>query len=165
MKRQRLESEALRDSLLAAAGRLDLTSGGPAFRDLASPRRTVYLMTIRSDRGGYQPLFDAADPTGIAEKRIDSTVAPQALFLLNHPFVTEQAEVLAKRMSSEAPCDVPGRIRWLYELLYARAPAATELQLGEAALVRCEAAQITPDAAWVQYAHVLLCANEFVYID
>ena len=63
------------------------TRGGPAVRDFNAPRRTLYLMTIRSDRTGFGPLFDAADPTAPVDKRTVSTVAPQALFLLNHPFV------------------------------------------------------------------------------
>ena len=63
MNRRRLEAEALRDRVLAVSGRLDRTMGGPAVRDFASPRRTLYLMTIRSDRSGYGPLFDTADPT------------------------------------------------------------------------------------------------------
>ena len=47
-------------------------------------------MTIRSDRADYRSLFDAADPTGIVDKRIDSTVAPQALFLMNNPFALKK---------------------------------------------------------------------------
>ncbi len=87
MNRRRLEAEALRDSVLAVSGRLDRTAGGPAVRDFAAPRRTLYLTTIRSDRSGFGPLFDTADPTAPVEKRTISTVAPQALFLLNHPFM------------------------------------------------------------------------------
>ena len=84
--RHRLEAEAIRDSLLAVAGKLDSTRGGIATRDFNSPRRTLYLMTIRSDRTGFGPLFDAADSTAPVSVRTVSTVAPQALFLLNHPF-------------------------------------------------------------------------------
>src|SRR5205814_7141428 len=94
MNRQRLESEILRDSLLAAAGKLDLKMAGPSIRDLNTNRRTLYVMTIRSDRATYQSLFDAADSTSIVEKRINSTVSPQALFLMNHPFALAQAKAL-----------------------------------------------------------------------
>ena len=52
-------------------------------------------MTIRSDRSTFRELFDAADSTAIIDKRSESTVAPQALFLLNHPFAVEQAKALA----------------------------------------------------------------------
>ena len=77
MNRRRLESETLRDSMLTVAGDLDPTLGGPSIRDLSIHRRTLYVMTVRSDRATYQFLFDAADPNVIVEKRLDSTVAPQ----------------------------------------------------------------------------------------
>src|SRR5581483_12428477 len=93
--RRPLEAEALRDALLAVAGRLDRTMGGVADRDLLKPRRSVYQMTVRSDRSGFGPLFDAADPTAPVDRRTISTVAPQALFLLNHPLAKEQAKALA----------------------------------------------------------------------
>jgi hypothetical protein len=95
--RRRLEAEALRDAMLFTAGQLDLREGGPSVRDLMAPRRTFYITTIRADRATYQMLFDAADPTSIVEKRTESTVAPQALWLLNHPFALAQASALANR--------------------------------------------------------------------
>jgi hypothetical protein len=164
MNRRRLESEAIRDALLQAAGKLDFAAGGPAFRDLQLPRRTLYLMTIRSDRANYQSLFDAADPTSIAEKRIDSTVAPQALFLLNHPLALIQAESLAKRVEAQAPSGTAERVRWLYELLYSRQPTDEEVRLS-AAMLQSTGSQGERTLTWEQYAHALLCANEFVYID
>jgi hypothetical protein len=121
-------------------------------------------MTIRSDRANYQSLFDAADPTGIAEKRIDSTVAPQALFLLNHPLALTQAEALARRLEAQAPSGTAERVRWLYELLYSRPPTDEEVRLSVAMLQSTES-QGEPTLTWEQYAHALLCANEFVYID
>ena len=71
MNRRRLEAEAIRDSLLAVAGRLDLTVGGIGFRDLNTPRRTDYLQTVRSETnpGGFGLLFDRPDPSLIAERR------------------------------------------------------------------------------------------------
>ncbi|HKQ39456.1 MAG TPA: DUF1549 and DUF1553 domain-containing protein, partial [Verrucomicrobiae bacterium] len=150
MNRRRLESEAIRDSLLAVANRLDRTPGGPSVRALETPRRTLYVTTVRSERATFQCLFDAADATTIAEKRNVSTVAPQALFLMNNPFALEQADALAKRAPEK------DRIPWLYRLLYGRQASAREIQLGEAAV---EA------SSWADYCHVLLCANEFVYID
>src|SRR5207237_9787300 len=78
--RRRLEAEAIRDSLLVVAGKLDTTRGGVATRDFNNPRRTLYLMTIRSDRTGFGPLFDAADTTAPVDVRPVSTVAPPAPF-------------------------------------------------------------------------------------
>src|SRR5207249_5326706 len=63
MNRRRLEAEAIRDNLLATAGRLQPTLGGQATRDFTAPRRTLYLLTVRSNRSGFRPLFDMADST------------------------------------------------------------------------------------------------------
>ena len=156
--RRRLEAEALRDALLSASGKLDRTPGGLAFRDIATPRRTVYAMTIRSDRTGFGPLFDSADPTNSAEKRTISTVAPQALYLLNSPFAQEQAQALAARLKAHPGTDSE-RIRYTYTLLYSRPPSPKEFALGQSFLTK-----LGPDG-WDAYAQALLCANEFCYVD
>jgi hypothetical protein len=158
--RRRLTAEELRDALLAAAGRLDRAAGGPADRDFARPRRTVYQMTVRSDRSGYGPLFDAADPTAPVDRRTESTVAPQALFLLNHPFVHEQAKALAKRLPTEGAASISERIERAYRLAYLRPPTEAEARVGRELLGG------SPDeAAWAAYCQVLLCANEFLFLD
>jgi hypothetical protein len=150
MNRRRLESEAIRDSLLAVANRLDHSIGGPGARAFETPRRTLYIMSVRSERATFQCLFDAADATTIAEKRNESTVAPQALFLMNHPFALEQADALARRTPEK------DKIPWLYQVLFGRAPTDIEVRLGFEAAER---------SSWADYCHALLCANEFVYVD
>jgi hypothetical protein len=175
--RWRLESEAVRDNLLAVAGRLDPALGGPSTRDFAAPRRTLYVMTIRSDRSGFGPLFDAADPLLSVEARITSTVAPQSLFLMNNDFVVAQAGALADRVlaasvakaaADNPPADAPSRDRWciqrLYELVYGR--PVTDREVGVAReLLAGRRAVSDEHAAWSAYCQVLLCANEFIYID
>jgi hypothetical protein len=158
MNRQRLEAEPFRDAMLAVGAALHETMGGPAFRDMAMPRRTLYLMTIRSDRSNYRMLFDAADPTGIVDQRIDSTVAPQALFLMNDPFVADRAKTLAERVAKQGLADDKSKIDWLYHLLYARPATDRETLIG-LAMLRGSA------DAWPRYCQMLLCANEFVYVD
>jgi len=169
MNRRRLESEALRDSLLSVANRLDLTMGGPSIRDFSTNRRTLYITTIRSDRATYQFLFDAADPNAIVDRRLDSTVSPQALFLLNHPFVMAQTKVLAESVVKLEKAGEKRRIQWLYEKLYGRPPGSDEIKIGEAALSQARMEQKgKPDSeslAWEAYCQILLCANEFIYID
>jgi hypothetical protein len=160
MNRHRLEAEVLRDSLLSVAGKLDATQGGPAIRDLTGNRRTLYVTTIRSDRATYQALFDAPDPTTIAERRAVSTVAPQALFLLNHPFALAQTKELAARAMQLGPAELEGKIKWLYETLYSRLPTEQEMNIGRTAL-----GNVAEQPAWERYCQILLCANEFVYID
>ena len=154
--RRRLEAEAIRDALLSASGRLDPTMGGPSTRDFAGPRRTLYFMTIRSDRSSFGPLFDAADAAAVVDRRTSSTVAPQALFLLNNPFAVDQAAALGKRVSS-LPGDDRSRIAAAYEILYARPPTGAEVAVG---------LDLLGDARdWSSYCHMLLCANEMIYID
>jgi len=155
MNRRRLEAEAVRDNLIAVTGRLDARLNGPATRDFSSPRRTLYQMTIRSDRSTFRELFDAADSTAIVDKRVVSTVAPQALFLLNHPLVQTQATTLARRIQQEAPAEPAGKIDRLYELLYGRLPSTAERAIGLEAVAQ----------GWEAYCHLLLCANEFIYVD
>ncbi len=170
INRQRLESESLRDSLLDVAGKLDPAMGGPSIRDLTINRRTLYVTTVRSDRATYQFLFDAADPNAIVEKRLDSTVAPQALFLLNHPFVLEQTKALAQRALKMSAND-RARIEWLYQLLYNRHATRQEIKIGQRALAQAASAATksattkSPTDAWEEYCQVLLCANEFIYVD
>ena len=161
MDRRRLESEAVRDALLAVAGKLDGRAGGPSTRDFDDPRRTLYQMTIRSDRSSFGPLFDAADSTAMVDRRVVSTVAPQALFLMNHPFVIDQAKALAGRLTG----DDPSRIDRAYRLLYARRPTGAEVAIGLELLATMTAAEGSSARAWQAYAQVLLCSNEFLYVD
>jgi Protein of unknown function (DUF1553)/Protein of unknown function (DUF1549)/Planctomycete cytochrome C len=160
MNRRRLEAEGVRDSLLTVAGRLDRTMGGPSIRDFNIPRRTVYLTTNRSDRSGFRPLFDAADSTAPVDKRTVSTVAPQALFLMNNPFILEQTKALAKRIT-DGDRDDRARIQRAYRLLYGRPAGDDEVNIGLDFVNRGGGME----KAWQEYCQVLLCANEFVYVD
>ncbi|VTR97774.1 PSD1 and planctomycete cytochrome C domain-containing protein [Tuwongella immobilis] len=157
---RRLDSESLRDALLAVAGNLDPTLGGPAVAELQSPRRTLYLRTVRSDRSSYRALFDAADPETSVETRTQSTVAPQALFLLNHPWVQEQANRLANRLLATAMTD-SDRVKLAYSLLFSRPPTEAEMEIAKQLLAQPG----SPAERWTRYAHVLLCTNEFMMID
>jgi hypothetical protein len=159
MNRHRLEAEAIRDSLLAVSGRLEASLGGKATRDFNSPRRTLYQMTVRSDRSGFGPLFDVADSTAPADHRNVSTVAPQALFLMNHPFAKEQAKALARR-SMAGSGTVAEKIGRVYVLLYGRPATEEETGIGVSLL-----GPTATEASWAEYCQVLLCANEFVYVD
>jgi hypothetical protein len=164
MNRRRLEAEAIRDSFLATAGRLDRTLGGRANRDFSGPRRTLYLLTVRSDRSGFRPLFDVADSTAPVDKRVVSTVAPQALFLLNHPFVLEQTKALVRQLLGEKGADAD-RIQRVYVRLFGRPATDLEAQIGLDLLTRSVRSTKSREAAWKEYCQVLLCTNEFIYVD
>jgi mono/diheme cytochrome c family protein len=160
MNRRRLDAEAIRDTMLAITGELDPTpQSGPGFKDLDTPRRTLYMMTVRSDRTGYRMLFDAADPTAIVDKRTDSTVAPQALFVMNHPFVLARAKKLAAEAATPQRGDDRDRVNWLYRRLFARPATENEIALATRFI------QNRGATGWSEYCHVLLCSNEFTYVD
>ena len=154
---RRLEAESIRDALMFVSGQLDLTPGGPAGDDLTFPKRTLYVQTARWDRGGYATLFDAANPDSSTEKRVVSTVAPQALLLLNNEFILNQARHLATRLTRDVPTDDAARIHHAYRLLFSRSATPEELEIARQL--------IAGPTGWIDLAHVLLCSNEFVYLD
>ena len=160
---RRLESEAIRDAMLFISGKLDASAGGPAGDDLNILRRSLYVQTARWDRGSFAILFDAANPDASTEKRVISTVAPQSLFLMNHSFVLSQANELAKRLIREAPTNEDDRIQRAYQLLFARRPRPGELAIARQMVEQNR--QNEPEATWTELAHLLLCSNEFVYLD
>jgi hypothetical protein len=157
---RRLEAEAIRDAMLFAAGRLDTAPIGPATHELNRNCRSLYVQTARWDRSNFATLFDAANPDASVEKRDVSTVSPQALFLLNHEFVQNQARFVAERVMREAPTDADGRIQRLFQLLFARPASTAEMKLAQEFLTKGD-----PATAWRDLAHVLLCSNEFVTLD
>jgi hypothetical protein len=170
--RYRLDFEALRDALLRVAGRLDATRGGPAV-DLTKPpfatRRSVYGFIDRQNLPGMFRTFDFASPDTSTPQRFSTTVPQQALFLMNSPFVAEQARHFAARP------DVAGlpdgeRVRRMHRLAYGREAEPDEVDLGLRFLAAARdngtagggGQRLTP---WEQYAQVLLLANEFAFVD
>jgi hypothetical protein len=160
MNRRKIEAEAVRDSLLAASGRLDLTMGGMAVTDIATPRRTLYLRTVRSNLNTFTTLFDGADPTSVVPRRNESLVSPQALFMLNNPFVLGEAETLAAKYAGAA--EASAVIAELYEALFSR--PVTEQELGEG-LALLKELGYPGDGALAAYVHVLFSSNEFMFVD
>src|SRR5262249_55366099 len=100
MNRRRLDLEALRDSLLYVVGRLDMTVGGKSVELTSTPfstRRTVYGFIDRQNLQGIYRTFDFASPDTSCPQRYRTTVPQQALFMMNSPFIVEQAKALAQR--------------------------------------------------------------------
>lgn len=150
MNRQRLDFEALRDSLLWVSGRLDGDIGGqpvPMFEESSTPRRTLYGFIDRQNLPGLLRAFDFASPDTTAPLRFQTTTPQQALFLLNSPFLADRARDFTARadvVSAERPAD---RIRRLYHLAYQRDPSRQEIQLGLDFLTRPTATLPEPPAA------------------
>ncbi|MBM3458187.1 MAG: DUF1553 domain-containing protein, partial [Armatimonadetes bacterium] len=153
----------IRDTMLQAAGRLDPTPGGPAFVELTRPRRSLYVQTCRWDRSNFATQFDAANPDASVERRAVSTVAPQALTLLNHEFARAQATALAERLLRESAGDDAARIERAYQLLFARRARPEEVALCRGLLI--PRGPQKSEARWQDLAHVLLCSNEFAYLE
>jgi hypothetical protein len=161
--RHRLEAEELRDSLLSVAGRLDETIGGPGFLEMATPRRSLYLMSIRTGAkmAEFRPLFDAPDCSGIVERRNESIVAPQALFLMNDPLVAELATALGERVVREVNTDSRrDQIQMLYEIALGRMPTVEEYEIGLQFLN--DGTQPDPMS---RYCRLILSTNEFMFVD
>jgi hypothetical protein len=191
MNRRRLEFEGLRDSLLAVGGRLDEACGGKPVELTSAPfstRRSVYGFIERQNLPALFRTFDFASPDTTNPQRHSTTVPQQALFLMNSPFVVEQARHLIQRPDVSACRQPEQRISLLYHLLYGRAAEPDEVALGlhfldtaarkgdspfeERGTVPFSGSQEATREqagkgldAWEKYAQVLLLANEFVFVD
>ncbi len=174
---QRLDAETIRDTILAAAGSLDVKMGGPAiFPHVAKEildtektkgtwivqpdgpavwRRSVYIYQRRSLPFPMFETFDHPDMNISAGSRNVSTVPTQALTLLNNPFVLRQAELLANRILNQAPDDLARQVDLGYE--YALARPATDLE-------RSIALKTIKEQSLVDFTHVLLNLSEFLYM-
>ena len=181
-RRHRLDAESIRDALLAVSGQLDRTPGGPhpfpdptawdftqhkPFRAVYDHnKRSVYLMTQRIQRHPYLGIFDGADTGASTAARVTSTTTLQSLYLLNDPFVHEQARHFAARVRA-ARSDDRGRVELAYRMALGRPPTTEEVERGLAYLKRvAERSKDDPEArAWESFARALFRLNEFVYIN
>jgi hypothetical protein len=164
--RRRLDVESWRDSLMHAAGLLDLRLGGPG-EDLASGnhrRRTLYSKVSRHELNPMLRLFDFPDPNVAAEQRTVTTVPLQQLFVLNSDFMVRPARELAGRLEREVPQDNAERARLAYRIVFARPPTSDELALATEflAMPPGDGAKLSP---LVQYCQALLAANELQFVD
>jgi hypothetical protein len=189
MDRRRLEAEEVRDTVLAVSGRLDPTLGGSLLQGadrayvIGYPnnnydkydfdRRSVYLPVIRSDVYNVFQAFDFADPSVPNGERATTTVAPQALFLMNGKLIQEQTRHLATGLLAQPNLDDTGRVKTVYERAFGRPPAPAEaaraldfVRRGEQALATEKGdAQERRLRAWQSLFRVVLAANEFIYLE
>ncbi len=185
--RRRLEAEALRDSLYVLGGTLDFAIGGSLFDaknrayvpgypngnydkyDL--PRRSLYLPVIRSALYDVLQAFDFADPSFPSGERASTTVAPQALFLMNGTIVHEQTRQWTAKLLHDKSLDDAGRVRRVYQQAFGRLPSVTEIARSLDFIERIESElsrQKKADArtqAWQSFCRVIVSANEFVYVE
>ncbi|MBW3599690.1 MAG: DUF1553 domain-containing protein, partial [Planctomycetes bacterium] len=165
MNRKRLEFEPLRDSLLFVARRLDSAMGGRPVDLVEAPfsrRRAVYGFIDRQDLPNLLRVFDFASPDQSAAGRPVTTVPQQALFLMNSPFVIEQAKALSARNEVSGAASDAEKIAALYRIVFSRPPSEAEMEVG---LAFVRSAEDSPLSTWEQFAQLLLLTNEFTYID
>jgi hypothetical protein len=128
MNRRRLDVEAMRDSILADAGTLDLKMGGHPVEILGDePRRTIYATINRENVPGFLSNFDFALPEMSSPMRSESIVPTQALFLMNSPFVIEQARKMAALPEIEHAANDEARVRQFYLRVFQRQPGKEDL--------------------------------------
>ena len=168
---QRLEAEAVRDSLLFVSGALDPALFGPGTLDPASTRRSLYFTVKRSQMIPVLQAFDAPEPLVSQGQRQSTTVAPQALFLMNSPQVRQWATRFAARFAPHADTPAATAVTTAYALALNRPPSPTELEDAASFIVRQtdrHRSNGAPDpraAALADFAQVILSLNEFIYVD
>ena len=151
MNRRRMDFEMLRDSLLAAAGRLDTTPGGRGVELTTEPfatRRAVYGFVDRQNLPGVFRTFDFANPDTTTAQRFTTTVPQQALFMLNSPFVIQQARAVVERANATNPAGDKERLRALYRRVLQRDPTAEEEREGLEFARTTQPAAVAPPAVW-----------------
>jgi hypothetical protein len=159
---KRLDAEAVRDAMLSAAGMLDTTMYGPGTLDAASKRRSIYFTVKRSSLIPMMVVFDAPEALTPIGERSTTTVAPQALILMNNPQVRDYAVGLAKRAPD---------VRAAYRTALGRDPTEAESRDADGFLAEQAAAYPSAGradaraAAMADFCQSLMCLNEFVYVD
>jgi hypothetical protein len=174
MPRRRLSVEQWRDAVLAVTGRLENSIGGKSLdpQDPDQRRRTVYSHASRLELNPLLAAFDYPDPNVHADHRAETITPLQKMFVLNSPFMVAEATALADRLAAEFPASDDAdaavraevnqrRIERAYALLFGRAPAEQEQQLGRAFLSDGD----DWSARWPRYAQALLASSEFLYVD
>ncbi len=160
---RRLEFEAQRDTLLAVAGQLEEAMGGPPVKifegGATSRRRSIYGFINRMDVSPLLTTFDFPNPAATSPMRSRTTVAPQALYVMNNRFIADMARHVIQR-HDVAGLDAVSKIGHVYTLLFGRVPTEEESKLA------LDYLGDKPDAEnWSQLVHALLMTNEFVFVD
>ena len=165
-RRQRIEAEVIRDRLFQMSGELDTRMFGPGSLKLTDPRRSVYLTVKRSKLIPFLQLFDAPDAIEGKEMRNETNSAPQSLTLLNSTFVRQMSAKLAKRIKADSNEDL---VKLLYWETFSREPLPDELKYLSDFLTRqadlYKDDKAAADKAKTDLCQLLICSNEFVYID
>jgi len=183
MRARRLEGEAIRDSMLVVSGRLDTKMFGPAVpvylddfmqgrgRPGSGPvdgngRRSIYTSIRRNFLPSMMLAFDMPQPFSSMGRRTVSNVPAQALILMNDPFVSQQAELWAKRLLA-IEGDDQQRLRNAYRMAFVREATEEEVRSGLEFLAT-QAQEYGGEQgrpkAWTDLCHVLFNVKEFIFV-
>ncbi len=189
MNQRRLEVEAIRDAMLAAAGQIDLTpmqgsvvatigdgNVGQGIREerfaLDSFKRSVYMPIVRGAVPEMLKIFDFPEPSIISDQREETIVPTQALFMMNSDFVVAQSEQLARRVLADEGLDSLGRVDLAYQLTLARHPSAGEAEMSLDFIEQANQMSDTDKSdadrtliGWTGFCQALLASAEFRYLD
>jgi len=166
---RRLEAEAIRDTLLAVSGQLDKKMFGKGSLNQATPRRSIYLTVKRSNLIPVLQLFDAPDSIQSIGNRTVTTAPPQALAMMNSPVVRDTAAKFSRRVRAGADVSLEQAVDSAYALALSR-PATAEEKRQMVAFIQLQTSHYGGGAkaeasAVTDFCQLLLCLNEFIYID
>ena len=174
MNHRHLDAEALRDTMLSVGGMLKLEMGGATFPaslktdvdfQFEAPRRSVYVPVFRSSLPELFEVFDFANTSLVTGRRTLSTVAPQALFMMNHPFVRTQAKLAAERLLGDSQPKEEHRIDHAYLRILGRHATVAEISLSQKFLKSViDTTEKGRGEAWTQMVQSLFLTIDFRYV-
>jgi hypothetical protein len=168
---RRLEAEVIRDAILAVGGDLDEKMYGPGTLDPKQKRRSIYFFVKRSQLVPMMVQFDSPDALQGLEQRQTTTVAPQALLLMNSEFIRGQAAAFGRLIAPAAGRTKADAVEAGYSAALGRSPSADEREasvqfMAEQAKAYKKDGKADAEArALADFCQVLLELNEFVYVD
>jgi hypothetical protein len=186
MNRKRHDAESLRDAILTVSGKLDRAVGGSNVSDpsvlkgsgtvtpteygyvFADVRRSVYTPAFRNRMLELFEAFDMADQNAVSGRRNMSTVAPQALYMLNAPFIQEQARAAAERALADDELSDDPRIERAFREALGRSPTENERRIALTAVTVASDKKNESEerlAAWERFYQALFGCLDFRYVD
>ena len=171
---RRIEAEAIRDSVLAVSGKLNLSLGGPGYEDFTykeayapeytyitadAPKlwkRSIYRYVVRTTPDQFLTTLDCPDPANFTPRRSTTTTPLQSLALYNNEFMLRQSRYLAERIEAEVGSEAGKQVGRAFQLAFGRSPSASERHLG---------VELVEKQSLFALCRSLFNANEFIYVD
>ncbi|HYG75073.1 MAG TPA: PSD1 and planctomycete cytochrome C domain-containing protein [Planctomycetota bacterium] len=168
---RRLEGEVIRDSILSVSGTLDATMFGPGSLDQGHKRRSIYFTIKRSKLIPILTLFDGPDTLQSLGRRATTTIAPQAMAMMNNPHIRAASHAFGKRLMPQAASSLSDAVKSGYYAALGREPDGEELETSVAFLKEQSEAyknagkQNGQELALANFCQALISLNEFIYVE